>query len=138
MNTLKKILITVAAIVAGGLFVAIFEGIGHLMYPPPEVMKLDTPEGIAKAEDLLAKAPIWALLWVGFAFFVGSFVSGYVCARFSHKEGIFITGALMLFFGFQNFITVTHPTWFVMTAPAMQIAGSALALFLYPKIATMP
>lgn len=109
---LKNILGVIAGFFAGGLFVTIFEWLGHQLYPVPATVD---PGNLSSVAEYIRSAPLGALLSVLLAQSMGSFVGGLVTGWMTGRKrgAILIYGLLALFMAGLNAFLVPHPTWFV-------------------------
>jgi hypothetical protein len=95
----------------GFLVVAIGEGISHTMYPPPEGVKLGSPELMEFIQGL----PSTAFVVLVIAHAAGAFSCGLACAMFVRngwKKPVVVCGALFALAGIMNLVQIPHPVWF--------------------------
>lgn len=106
--TLRFVLAVIGGIVAGGLFIAVIEAIGHFIYPPPDTLDLET------VCDYVKSAPVMALVFPLLGWTVGAFAAGLIAKliyRVNNKSA-FVAGAILLLFILINFFVVEcHPMW---------------------------
>lgn len=112
--TLKRVLAVVAGLVVGMITLGLVEGLGHLIFPPPEGLDMTNMEVVA---EYLKTAPIGAILWVMLAWIIGSFVGGAVATMIGKEFGrmpAYIVGGVLTLSGILNLVMVPHPSWFWM------------------------
>ena len=124
MRTIVAILL---GIVLGTLAIALVEQIGHQVYPPPEGLDLNDPTAVA---ELIASAPVGALLFVLAAWVIGATVGGWLSVRLGGAvpRSPFVVGLVLLAFGLANMLMIPHPTWFfilgvIVFLPAALLGG---------------
>ena len=93
--------------------VSIVQMVSHQMYPPPPGFDFEDREALAQ---LIAEAPLGALLMVLLSYALGTMVGAFVAAKFSaaegaSRQGLFVT-VLMLIAGLMNLNAFPHPTWY--------------------------
>lgn len=127
----RNILAVVSGVVAGFVLILIVEGIGHLLYPPPEGLDYGDMEAV---RAMTANLPAGALLMVAVAWAVGAFGGGWLAARIAKRSGTvhaLIVGAVIELGAIANLLMLPHPVWFwvvgiVAILPAAY-AGSRMA-----------
>lgn len=125
---MRTILAIVVGVVLGGLVVAMVEAVAHQVYPPPPGVDLSDPE---VAREVLASAPIGALLMVAAAWALGSLAGGWVSARICNPHRLapaLIAGGILMAFGLLNLLVLPHPLWFwpvglIVFIPAAYLGG---------------
>lgn len=132
---LRTILAVIAGVIAGGVATALFEALGHWLYPLPEGLVLDPsdPEGfranLAAVPDINRLAVV--LAWGG-----GAFVAGFVTAAVATARHIplaLITGGGLLFAGVTNLILVPSPFWMWVFGVAIFLPAAWAGAKLAPK-----
>ncbi len=121
----------VAGVVAGGLLVALVEGIGHRVYPLPEGLDVKDVEAL---KEYVATLPAGALLFVLLAWAVGSFGGGWLAAKIADRKRLvhaLVVGGVLMAFGIVNLVTIPHPLWFAVVGVVLFLpaacAGAKLA-----------
>jgi uncharacterized protein YacL len=108
----RSILAVVAGLVLGVVLIFAVESLGHFVYPPPSDLDMTNPEAL---KNLMANAPVGALLFVILAYVIGSFGGGWLAARLAQKSHVMhslIVGGLLMAAGIMNMLMIPHPTWF--------------------------
>lgn len=115
----------VAGVVAGVLVIACVQTAGHALFPAPPGIDLSTPEAIRANIHLIPAAAIAA---VGLAWASGAFVGGFAAARIALRVWpAYAIGALVFAAALYNMMTLPHPVWMWVFAPAGIAAGAWLA-----------
>jgi hypothetical protein len=114
---MPRIIRNVLSIFAGTfvaiILIALVQAVAHSMYPPPPGFDFNDPAALA---ELMATAPLGALLLVILSYALGTFAGSALAARLSApdgpiRQGLFV-GALMLIAGVMNLKAIPHPLWF--------------------------
>lgn len=109
---LKSVLSIILGIVIGGVAIMAMEMLGHSLYPPPAGIDFNDPAQVA---EMVANAPVAALLMVILAYVVGGIVAGFICGLLKPKTQNyqpFVVGVILTFFGLMNLLMIPHPIWF--------------------------
>jgi MFS family permease len=113
MSPAVRSVIGVLAGIAVAMFViAGIEYMGSLAYPPPEGLDPRNPDD---RRTMIEGAPTGALLIVVAAYAIGTFIGGYVAARFARRMPNLHAGviATVIIAGTAwNLATYRHPAWF--------------------------
>jgi len=122
-TVVRGILAVVAGVAVGvGLIMAV-EGIGHRVYPPPEM----EPDDMAAIAEYVANVPLLALLFVPFAWLVGTTVATYVARMVAPGHSTtpgHVAEGLLLLAGVSMLLTFPHPTWmWIVGIAAFPIGG---------------
>ncbi len=116
---LKRLLGVILGLVVGMIVVALIEGLGHALWPPPKGVDLRDPKQLAA---LMPSLPIGALLAVVVGWALGAFAGGWMAATISRDARMALAvGALLLCLGVVTMIQIPHPLW-------MWVVGVALPL----------
>lgn len=110
--TLKKVLAIIAGLTVGMIVIGLVEGLGHLIFPPPEGLDMTNMDVVA---EYLQTAPIGSILWVALAWIVGSFVGGVVATMIGKEFGrmpAYVVGGVLTISGILNLVMIPHPVWF--------------------------
>lgn len=129
----RKILAVVAGFIVAFLVVAIFEYVGHLLFPLPA--EID-PTDIEQIKAFAMKLPVGALLAVVVAWFAGAFVGGLLAAVIAKEKPLLfaaIVAAFILASSIFNLVMIPHPSWVMIAA----IIGTPLMAFFAAKAAEM-
>lgn len=122
---IRRIAGLVAGLVVMVLVVALAEGAGHMLYPPPEGLDITRPEDQAR---LMAVIPLEAKITVVVAWFLGALAGSGVAMAIGRTPllgwaiGI-IMGALSLFTT-QIF---PHPLWMMIAAVVLPLVAVLVA-----------
>ncbi len=126
MRTLKFIAAVFVGMMLGSLVIWGIETWGHTVFPPPP--DLD-PTDVDQVTELIANAPVGALLFVVLAYALGSFFGGLIAQLISNGFTIWpalITGLVLLIFGGITLVTIPHPMWMVISGILVFIPMAAL------------
>lgn len=108
----RSILAVIAGLVLGVVLIAVVEFIGHYVYPPPADLDMTNSEAL---KNLIANAPVGALLFVILAWAIGSFGGGWLASRIAQKSHVMlalIVGGILMAAGIMNMLMIPHPLWF--------------------------
>ena len=108
-----------AGCVLGVIVISFVEMMGHAFYPPPkevrEALRSKDLEVQKKAiEEYLPNAPVGAMLFVPFAWGVGTLMGGYLAGRLANPGSHDVAwgvGGLMLLCAVTVLSAIPHPTW---------------------------
>ena len=120
----KSILAVFLGFVLGIVLIVVVEALGHFVYPPPANLDITNPEEV---KNLMANAPVGALLFVVLAYAVGSFGGGGLAARLVQKSHILhamIVGGLLMVAGIMNMFMIPHPFWFWIISVAVYLPAA--------------
>jgi hypothetical protein len=125
VKMLRNILAVIAGFLGGGIFVFVFESIGHWVYPIPVGLDVSNPDAIA---DYVSKAPVGAILSVLIAQSAGSFFGGLITGLIAVAKTptAIIYGALALMMAGLNALMIAHPVWFLVPSLLLPIPLSLL------------
>lgn len=115
-----------AGIFAAVLTVFVLEGIGHMIFPPPDGVDLKDPETI---RTLMSDIPLGAKIAVLVAWFVGTIAGGLTAVRVAHAgawPAWAISGIMGLFIAI-NLFWIPHPVWMIIGALALTVLGGWIA-----------
>jgi hypothetical protein len=106
---LRIILGILAGVVAAVLIVFAFEGLGHIVFPPPPGLDLANTEALATIIDQL---PVGALAFVMVAWMAGAFGGGALAAGIARRPwAAWLVGLIMLAGGAWSMVMIPHPLW---------------------------
>jgi len=128
---LRRLLAVVAGLVTGMIIVALVEGAGHALWPPPAGTDLRDPEQL---KALLPTLPIGALLAVVVAWALGAFGGGWMAATLarSPREAL-VVGFLLLCLGVLTMVQIPHPLWMWVAGVAVPLPAAWFGARLRPK-----
>jgi hypothetical protein len=122
----------IAAGIAGVLIaiglVWIVEMTGHTIYPPPPEIDFSDADAMTV---YLSDLPIGAFLFVGGAWFIGTFGGTVAAVRIGNaKPRVFalIVGGFMLLATTVNLVMIPHPLWFSICAVAGIVIAARLGM----------
>ena len=108
------------------LLVWLIELIGHAVYPPPVDIDFSDPEVV---RAYTAALPVVAVLFVGVAWVIGTFVGVSVACRIGRAKPVIyavLVGGFVLAGAITMLIIIPHPLWFsVVSLPAIIAAAYA-------------
>ncbi len=130
---LRSIGAGVVGLVTAILLVWLIELIGHAVYPPPVDIDFSDPEAV---RTYIAALPVAAVLFVGVAWVIGTFVGISVACRIGRARPVIyvvLVGGFVLAGAITMLIIIPHPWWFsVVSLPAI-IAAAYAASRLAPR-----
>jgi hypothetical protein len=136
VSTSRRMLGTVAGLVAGFAVVFAVELIGARLYPPPPGFDPKNPEAV---KHLMAMLPMGAFVLVMFAYLAASLVGALVATRVSHTPvSGWVVGAVMLAATIANLVAMPHPTWFAAACVGAVILGTWMGGRMGRRIPTKP
>lgn len=136
MKVLRFATAVFVGIMTGSLVIWAVQMLAHNFYPPPT--KPESPEAIA---EMLANAPLGALLMVILAYAMGSFAGGIVAQliyRCPRQIDSLTTGAILMVFGIMNFLAIPHPQWMAILGVAVFVPFAWVGGRLVQKKPTAP
>jgi hypothetical protein len=121
----RNILSVIVAFVVGGIFVFLFEALGHRIYPVPEGIDSTNMQAIA---EYVKTAPVGAILAVLVAQSAGSLVGGFITGLISiaKRATAIVYGILALIMAGINLVMIPHPWWFMVFSIVLPIPLSLL------------
>lgn len=121
-----RALLAVAAGIAvafGGI--ALFQSLGHQLYPPPEGLDPSDPEAFA---EIVGQMPVGALLMVLLAYALGTFCGAWLAARIAGRPfPALLVGGVMMLAGISNLAVIPHPLWFMVLSVLVFVPSAWLA-----------
>jgi len=119
---------TVLGLIAGlgamALSVFLVEGLGHILWPPPEGVDLKDPEQL---KAIISTIPFGAKLFVMIGWAVGALVGGLVAVRISRKRWTaWVISAAMLGLTAITLFMIPHPVWMIAGAIAIPICAALI------------
>jgi len=130
------------AVLAGAFItvtlVAIGEGAGHAVFPPPEGLKFDMND-LASMKDVMEKIPLGAkvvvvVVW-GIATLVGSWFATWVAAKLnrrSFKHGIAV-GIIIMLATLSTLAMFPHPVWMWISGIGVVLLGTYIGAMVLGK-----
>ncbi len=123
---LRSIGAGVVGLMTAMLLVWLIELIGHAVYPPPVDIDFSDPEAV---RAYTAALPVAAVLFVGVAWVIGTFVGVSVACRIGRAKPVIyavLVGGFVLAGAITMLIIIPHPLWFsVVSLPAIIAAAYA-------------
>lgn len=135
---LRNFLAVLAGLVAAMVTISLFEGIGHLLWPPPADLDLSKPEDLARLMDVM---PLAAKISVLVAWGLGSFVGGGVAARLAHSAPLrraLLVGGIQMAGGLATMAQIPHPAWMIAAALLLFVPGAALGARIFAQTGSGP
>ena len=119
---LRKILATIAGIIAASLSIYLIETLGHTLFPYPEGAKPLDMEWIKNNIDLIPRGSMIAVIIAhGVGIAVGMFIAGLI-AKTSIIPAYVVAG-FMVVATIANWFMIPSPTWFYIADGISVIAG---------------
>lgn len=121
---IRNIIAGIAGLVIAMALIALIESLGHMAYPPPENLDFSDPDVML---PYIATLPIGALLFVMFAWFIGTFAGTLIACHIGNAKPVIyavVIGGLILAATVANLIVIPHPLWFSIIS-LIGIAASA-------------
>jgi hypothetical protein len=111
----RMILAVVVALIVAFAIITIVEMLGATVVLPPSTEVLKDP---AATRQYMMNMPPMAYVMVVIGWIVGAFAAGFIVTKMSRRESPGLTlpilvGVLMTIGAIINFVTLPHPTWFV-------------------------
>jgi hypothetical protein len=115
----------VAGLITAALWVALIQGLGHWLYPPPAGLDTANAEDVAR---IVAAAPFAAKLFVVAAWFFGTLAGGMVANAISRRwwSALIIAGIVIAFASIMT-LTIPHPMWMKLAGVAAPLLAAELA-----------
>ena len=130
---LRSIGAGVAGLVIAILLVWLIELIGHAVYPPPVDIDFSDSEAV---RTYIAALPVAAVLFVGVAWVIGTFVGISVACRIGRAGPVIyavLVGGFVLAGAITMLIIIPHPWWFTVVSLPAIIATAYAAMRLAPR-----
>ncbi len=122
----RAIVAVVAGVFAAFIAVALLEGLGHMIFPPPPGLDPMKPEDQAK---LMSVIPLGAKIAVVVAWFFGSLTGAVVAAKIGQKPlYAWVIGAIMIALSVVTTMMFPHPVWMLIAAVVLPVVAAAIAI----------
>jgi hypothetical protein len=122
----RAIVAVVAGVIAAFIVVALLEGLGHMIFPPPPGLDPMKPEDQAR---LMSVIPLGAKIAVVIAWFFGSLAGAVVAAKIGEKPlYAWVIGAIMIAMSVVTTSMFPHPVWMVIAAVVLPVVAAAIAI----------
>lgn len=122
----KRIVGIVAGVIAAGVVVALVEGLGHMVFPPPPGLDVTKPEDQARLMEVI---PLAAKIAVVAAWFLGALAGAWVVLRLSgYRPAAWVVAGVMVALSLITTQMFPHPLWMVVAAIALPLLAAWLAL----------
>ncbi len=108
----RRVGAVLAGTIVGVITIAAIEAAGHSLFPVTPELDPSKPELMA---EYIKNLPLVALLFVIFAWAMGSFVGGSIStfiSRDSKSITALICGGVLMLLGIFNLLAFPHPVWF--------------------------
>ena len=112
IEIVRNIVAAIAGTLAGGISIALVQGLNGRLYPPPPGLDWKNTEAVAAyAKTLPAGAFLVVLASYAVGVTLGAWLAGKLSATFPYRQAIVVTG---LFFvaSLMNLFALPHPVWF--------------------------
>lgn len=121
----RRIVAVLAGVIVAGMVVALVEGLGHMIYPPPTGLDISKPEDQARLMEVI---PPGAKIAVVVAWFVGSFAGAAVAMLIGkHAFPGGVVAGLMVVASFATTQMFPHPLWMMVGAVLLPLLAAFLA-----------
>lgn len=112
---LRMILGVALGLVVGVVVVAVVEGVGHTIFPPPAGVDLTDP---AALKTVMSQVPLEAKVAVLLAWFLGALAGASTANLVAGRRALAgrITAAIIFAFAAWTMATIAHPAWFMVSA----------------------
>jgi MFS family permease len=110
---IKSVLSVLGAAVVGYLLFFVVQNISSAMYSLPDSVHMDDGEALAGP---MAALPLGAFMLVLLSYAIGSFVAGWMAARYAPSSPVghaVAVGVLLTLVGLINLTAFRHPTWYI-------------------------
>ncbi|WP_164117657.1 hypothetical protein [Sphingorhabdus sp. Alg239-R122] len=127
----RRVLGIIAGIIVAGILVALLEGLGHIIYPPPAGTDLNNPDDLAQIMHIM---PFGAKLSVIIAWFLGT-LGGAATALYITRWpwSVWIVAAFIIAGTIFSLMTIPHPLWMAICGLALPVIAGWLAPKITPK-----
>lgn len=114
-----------AGLLTAALWVALIQGLGHGIYPPPPGLDSASPEDFAKIVDAM---PFAAKAFVIVSWFVGALTGGAVANAIARRwwAAVVIAG-IVIALATINTLLIPHPMWMKLAGVAAPLIAAELA-----------
>lgn len=129
---IRSILGLFVGLLCGVVVVAIAEGLGHLIFPPPPGIDVTKPDQLATIMDQI---PLGAKIAVIVAWALGIFAGGAVAILVARRQSWPAWGVAAVLFGFSVYtmMIIPHPIWMMVSAVGVTLAGAFAAVRLFAR-----
>jgi len=127
---LRRILAVAAGVVVFIAIVSICDGVANALFQSPPSVDPSNPDAL---RDQMANVPLGALVTVLAGSTLGALAGTYITGILIGDGATywpFVTGVIGLAATVMNALTLPHPSWFVLAAPAGVIGASVLGWWL--------
>ena len=124
---IRNILAVIVGLAVGMAFNMFMVIVTTALYPMPEGVTFEDPEGL---EAYFAGLPLAAFLMVLLAHVGQAFLGGLVAAAINRKSAMWvamIVGLVSMLFGIANMMMMPHPAWMWVEMPLYLLAAYAAA-----------
>ena len=132
----KSILAVLAGVVTAFIVVALAEGAGHAIFPPPVGLDITNPEHQAR---IMHEIPTGAKVAVVVAWFLGALAGAWVAIRISGTAiSGWVIGIIMAALSVWTTQLFPHPIWMVIAALVLPCVGVLAAKRLHAARLSRP
>jgi hypothetical protein len=112
IQIVRNIVAAIAGTIAGGVSIALIQGLNGRFYPPPPGLDWKNSEAVAAyAKTLPAGAFLVVLASYAVGVTLGAWLAGKLSADFPYRQAIIVTG-LFFIASLMNLFALPHPAWF--------------------------
>ena len=112
IQIVRNIVAAIAGTIAGGVSIALIQGLNGRLYPPPPGLDWKNSEAVAAyAKTLPAGAFLVVLASYAVGVTLGAWLAGKLSADFPYRQAIIVTG-LFFIASLMNLFALPHPAWF--------------------------
>jgi len=124
---LRSILAVVAGIFVGAVVIFFVEGLGHMIFPPPDGVDLNDPEQL---KSIMKDIPLGAKLAVLAAWGAGVFAGGVAALLIARRWApvAWVVAATLFTLAGVTMMAIAHPWWMVAGAVLVTCAGAVAAI----------
>lgn len=128
IQIVRNIVAAIAGTLAGGISIALIQGLNGRLYPPPPGLDWkDTAAVTAYAKTLPAGAFLVVLASYAVGVTLGAWLAGKLSATFPNRQAVVVTG-LFFIASLMNLFALPHPVWFWIANLVLVPAAGWLAL----------
>ncbi|MBL7831373.1 MAG: hypothetical protein JNK41_10130 [Saprospiraceae bacterium] len=129
----EKLIAVVAGMVAAVLCIVLFDGLNHLVYPPPPGFSYENPDMLKK---FMFNAPFVSKTILVLGLIIAGITGGFVSSKFDKTSDqripLVVGGLLFVQYAF-NFYSIPHPPAITIIGLVMVVPAARFGYLLYVK-----